>query len=136
MAADLVNNDVRGRVDLQINGSGTMPMEDGRSNSFGYHIGNMNGFLMLAALTDESVRVARNQGVAVDAAAADLLHYVGEKGGSTRQGSPFPSKIFLVPASLRNYKELNRAGGPQASTPRSTGSRRSARRTRRTGPFR
>ena len=47
-AAEIVNNDVRGRVDLQISGSGTMPKEDARSNSLGYHLGNMDGFLTLA----------------------------------------------------------------------------------------
>jgi hypothetical protein len=47
-ATDLVNNDVRGRVDLQINATGSLPMEDGRSNSFGYHLGDAIQFLNLA----------------------------------------------------------------------------------------
>ena len=55
-ALDLVSNDVRGRVDLQINATGSLPMEDGRSNSFGYHVGDAIQFLNLAAAVNGALR--------------------------------------------------------------------------------
>ena len=57
-AIDLVQNDVRGRVDVQINATGSLPMEDGRSNSFGYHVGNAIQFLNLAVVVNGARRPA------------------------------------------------------------------------------
>jgi len=56
VAANLVKSDVRGRVDLQINATGSLPMEDGRSNSFGYHVGDAIQFLNLAAVVNGAPR--------------------------------------------------------------------------------
>jgi hypothetical protein len=56
-SADLVSNDARRRVDEQITKTGAMPKEDCRSNSFGYHTGNMIQLLNLAAAVNRSVQV-------------------------------------------------------------------------------
>jgi hypothetical protein len=98
-AAFIVDNDVRGRVDLQINGSGMMPKEDARSNSFGYHIGNMNDFLTLALLANESSSLARAAGVAVDR--VDLLHFVGKQGGSVHTAVEWLVPICQANATVR-----------------------------------
>ena len=62
-ANDLVKNDVRGRIDLQINASGSLPMEDGRSNSFGYHVGDAIQFLNLATVVDGALNLPARLGL-------------------------------------------------------------------------
>jgi len=82
VAADIVAHDVRGRVELQIAADGSMPKEDARSNSFGYHSGNLLQFINLAAAVNASVRVMKAAGIPADPGAADLLHYANSRGGS------------------------------------------------------
>ena len=82
LAADIVAHDVRRRVELQIASDGSMPKEDARSNSFGYHSGNLLQFINLAAAVNASVAVMAAAGIPVDPSAADLLHYASPGGGS------------------------------------------------------
>lgn len=107
-AAFIVDNDVRGRVDAQINGSGMMPKEDGRSDSFGYHIGNMNSFLTMSALVNETTRLARTTGVAVDD--VDLLHYVGKQGGSVHTAVDWLAPICKANATNWPFPMTNNSG--------------------------
>lgn len=107
-AAFVVDNDVRGRIDLQINGSGMMPKEDERSNSFGYHIGNMNDFLMLSVLVNESTRLARTSGISVGD--VDLLNYVGKQGGSVRTAVDWLAPICQANASNWPFPMTNNSG--------------------------
>ena len=58
-AADLVTKDVRGRVDTQINGSGALPLEDVRSDSFSYHMGTIVEILNMAAFTQRAARLTQ-----------------------------------------------------------------------------
>ena len=57
---------------VQVASDGSMPLEDRRSNSFGYHIGNLNNFLDLSALSSAS-------------AGPDLFEYVGASGAGLEQ---------------------------------------------------
>ena len=50
VARAIAQRDLRRRVQRQINGSGALPLEDGRTNSFGYHTGTVLEFLDMALL--------------------------------------------------------------------------------------
>ena len=110
-AADLVNNDARGRVDLQISANGTLPMEDGRSSSFGYHTGDLEGFLKLAAVVNASARLARSAGVPIEESAADLLRYSNpESGGSIHKALSWLAPICKANATNWPFPMTNNSG--------------------------
>jgi hypothetical protein len=110
-AASLVNHDVRRRVDEQIAGSGALPKEDARSNSFGYHVGNLIQFLNVAAAVNSSVEVVRAaHNVPLSPAAANVGHYISPKGGSIQGALNWLAPFCKDNATTWPFRMTNNSG--------------------------
>ena len=95
--------DLRRRVDNQINGSGMLPLEDGRSNSFGYHTGCVLEFFDMALIGER-------------ASAIDLLDYSDPAtGGSVTKALDFLEPICVSNGTLWPFPMVNNTGESIAS---------------------
>ena len=139
-ARAVAERNLRRRVDRQINGSGMLPLEDGRSNSFGYHTGTVLEFLDLALLgaRASSVDLLDYNDSATGGSVTSALDFMEPVCGSNGTLWPFPMSnnsgetietvlpecrllfhraSLAYPARKERYLEVSRASGDKSSGP-------------------